>query len=232
MISIARYFHKFLKANIRDLKLNEVDLSTMFNSCTILLYHSLGNIKKESSMGWHWDNKYSFNGNFSRQQNGQTINTPVLIFTIGKSRLLHWRRRYTELQSNGRKSWKVEDDSIQTMLLEEGCICVINPNDEKPHYDFASGKEIHFQHGNTKVIGDDISVAFVFRVSPHTCLCDVGTNKVILPHDVLSDISKKEISSRVKQRDRTKLYEQFDITEYHSMLKDHFNSSLFFKTYK
>ena len=174
----------------------------MFNSCTVLMYHSLVDIKKESSMGWHCDNKFSLNGNFSTQLNGQTINTPVVIFTIGSSRLLHWRRRYTEIQSNGRKSWKVEDDSIQSMLLQEGCICIINPNDEKPHYDLASGKEIHFQHGNTKITADDISVAFVFRVSPHTCLCDMGTNRVILPHDVLSYLSRKEKCSRVKQTDR------------------------------
>ena len=121
----------------------------------------------------------------------------------------------------------MEDDIIQSMLLQEGCICIINPNDEKPHYDLASGKEIHFQHGNTKITADDISVAFVFRVSPHTCLCDMGTNRVILPHDVLSYLSRKEKYSRVKQRDRNKLYKEFDIEKYHITLKEHFDSFSF-----
>ena len=166
---------------------------------------------------------------FSNELNGQTINTPVVIFTIGSSRYLHWRRRYTEIQTNGRKSWKVEADSIQSMLLQEGYMCVINPNDEKPHYDVVSDKEIHFQHGNTKTIADDISVAFVFRVSPHTCVCDMKTNRVILPHDVLSCLSRKEKSGRVKQTDRIKLYEEFDIERYHITLKEHFDSFLFYK---
>ena len=229
MTSIARYFHNFLKINKTHLELDKVDLSSMFNSCTVLMYHSLLDIKKESSMGWHCDNKFSLNGNFSNVVNGQTINTPVVIFTIGSSRYLHWRRRYTEIQTNGRKSWKVEADSIQSMLLQEGYMCVINPNDEKPHYDVVSDKEIHFQHGNTKTIADDISVAFVFRVSPHTCVCDMKTNRVILPHDVLSCLSRKEKSGRVKQTDRIKLYEEFDIERYHITLKEHFDSFLFYK---
>ena len=61
-----------------------MDLDTPFNSCTVLIYHSLSGIKTDSRMGWHCDSKFSLAGNFKLKSNGQTYNTPIVIFTIGK----------------------------------------------------------------------------------------------------------------------------------------------------
>ena len=85
MIFMSEFFSNFLIANQKQLNLEDVDLSNKFNSCTLLIYHSLDGIKKQSSMGWHCDSKYSVSGKFITKRNGQMYNTPVLIFTIGKA---------------------------------------------------------------------------------------------------------------------------------------------------
>ena len=86
MNNMATYFHSFLIRNRIQLELEDVNLNSQFNSCTVLLYHTLLDIKEESKMGWHCDSKFSLSGKFMENSNGQKFNTPVLIFTIGKSR--------------------------------------------------------------------------------------------------------------------------------------------------
>ena len=171
MEDMASYIYNLIVENKSELDLHDVDISNDFNSCTVLLYHALTGYKPASSMGWHCDNKFSINGNFSQISNGQLYNTPVVIFTIGMSRVLNWRRRITRMKDNGFRSWEVENKACESMLLEEGHICIINPLDEKPHYNEDVKETIHFQHGNVKVSGNNISVGFVFRVSPHRCIC-------------------------------------------------------------
>ena len=73
-----------------------------------------------------------------------------------------------------------------------------------------------------KVVGDDISVAFVFRVSPHVCLCNIIDNRVMLPEELLKSIREKEVNSKVDQNKRNEKYEEFDKIEYHKALKGHF----------
>ena len=77
---MSKIIYNFLKENINGLQLNSADLSYPFNSCTVLLYHTLLDVKKESSMGWHCDSKYSLGGKFKENSNGQTYNTVVVIF--------------------------------------------------------------------------------------------------------------------------------------------------------
>ena len=54
---ISKYIHDFLIKDLNDFQWQLTDLSRAFNSCTILLYHTLLDVKKESSMGWHCDSK-------------------------------------------------------------------------------------------------------------------------------------------------------------------------------
>ena len=142
MVEMAEYFNTFLNKNKYELNLENVDLSNNFNTCTLLLYHTLADIKKESSMGWHCDSRYSVSGNFSAKLNGQMYNTPVVIFTIGKSRLLKWRKRFTIRNPNGHGSFEIEKGFEIEMLLQEGNFLILNPKDEEPHYDVTSKKII------------------------------------------------------------------------------------------
>jgi len=173
-------------------------------------------------MGWHCDSKFSVKGKFLDNMNGQVYNTPVVIFSIGKSRYLKWRRRFVQKNLNGRNEFVIESKSLEEMLLTEGSVCIINPRDEEPHIDELLKRMVHFQHGDTKVIGNDISIGFVFRVSPHSCVCSKHDNRVILPENVINIIKSKEKGKKVNQEERNKLYNKFDMLEYHNILKSHF----------
>ena len=82
------------------------------------------------------------------------------------------------------------------MILKEGNISIINPKDEEPHIDVESQRMVHFQHGNTKRTGNDISISFIFRVSQHSCICNCSDNKVIVPDDVMENINHKEYNQQ------------------------------------
>jgi len=84
---------------------------------------------------------------------------------------------------------------------------------------------VHFQHGDTKVIGNDISIGFVFRVSPHSCVCSKHDNRVILPENLINKIQSKEKGNKVNQEERNKLYKKFDKFQYHQLLKCHFKQN-------
>ena len=112
------------------------------------------------------------------------------------------------------------------MVFEKGDLCIINPYDEKPHMDELTKEEIHFQHGKTKVKGEDISVAMVFRVSPHVCKCDVESNTVIIDQAIIDDIKKKECGGKINQERRQAIYKQFDSNAYHEKLVQHFETFL------
>ena len=107
------------------------------------------------------------------------------------SRVLNWRCRITRLKDNGFRSWEVENKAYESMSLEEGHICIINPLDEKPHYNEDVKEIIHYQHGNVKVSGNNISVGFVFRVSPHRYICNIHNNRVVMPESIHNTIQLK-----------------------------------------
>ena len=136
---MSKYVNKLLRVNCKEFQLQSADLSKPFNSCTVLLYHTLMGVKKESSMGWHCDSKYSLSGSFNQNSNGQTYNTVVVIFTVGEERFLQWRKRMTKINENGRKYYEVCPNFEATSVLESGSICILNPRDKIPHYDLAHG---------------------------------------------------------------------------------------------
>ena len=109
------------------------------------------------------------------------------------------------------------------MLLEEGTICIINPKDKEPHVEVGCEHDVHFQHGEVKIIDDSVSVAFVFRVSPHTCVCDLITNHVIHEKEDIAAIAIKELKGPVKDSDRQKLYNEFDKEFYKQLFTEKFN---------
>ena len=126
---------------------------------------------------------------------------------------------------DGYKFMEIETGSLEEMLLEAGNICIVNPKNEEPHIDVSTKKMVHFQHGDTKVVGDDISVAFVFRVTPHIYSCNIQDNRVMLPEELLKYIREKELNSKVDQSKRNEKYDEFDKVEYHKVLKAHFDQN-------
>ena len=89
---MASYLKVLLNQNSVLYGLEEVDLIHDFNSCAVLLYHSLEDIKTGSSIGWHYDTKYKPDGTYSKG-NAIMYNTPIIIVIIGEKRTLSWRKR-------------------------------------------------------------------------------------------------------------------------------------------
>ena len=85
--------HNVLVENKVYLNLLQVNTNEKFNSCVILQYFTITDLKHQCGMGWHCDSKYNKKGEFLHNSNTQLINTPVVIFTIGLPRILKWRKR-------------------------------------------------------------------------------------------------------------------------------------------
>ena len=66
MIGMSLCLQSYLKQNIDAFNFNDLDLSRIFNSCTVLIYNCGDEIKKDANMGWHTDVKYKNNGIFSK----------------------------------------------------------------------------------------------------------------------------------------------------------------------
>ena len=80
-------------------------------------------------MGWHTDSKHSLAGNYLPNSNSQSINTPVLIFSVGSTRELGIRRRLTTVSPKGFRCWETEEVSTKTIVLEQGSLFLIHPDD-------------------------------------------------------------------------------------------------------
>ena len=151
-----------ISVNRSNFNLEDVNLEERFNSCMILLYYTKMSKETLSNMGFHCDSKYSKNGIFLKSSNTQLENTPVVIFTIGSSRYLHWRKRHLSKNEKGHCVWTYDNNYLDSMLLEHGHLCLINPQDEMPHVCAKLNKISNYQHGNVKYKGDGMSIAFVF----------------------------------------------------------------------
>ena len=76
-----------------------------FNHCTILIYNPhISNIN--SKLPYHCDCIYDTNGHFNYNKNTQGINTPVLVYTLGNSRTLYFRKRKVIMGKGCKSSWK------------------------------------------------------------------------------------------------------------------------------
>ena len=83
------------------------------------------------------------------------------------------------------------------MVMTEVGKFVINPLDESTHDDKTQSNEVHFQHGKTKIKNNSISITFVFRVSPCTCLCKKEDNTDILPKNIIEMIKREKRTQRL-----------------------------------
>ena len=215
---MSKYIHQFLSKNVDNFQLQMADLRQSFNSCSMLLYHTLLDVKKESSMGWHCDGKYSLSGKFKKNSNGQGYNTVVAIFTIGSDGFVQWRMRMTKKNEKGRTCYTINSDFQLQALLESGSIFILNPRDEMPHDLNGSKYKVHYQHGNVRITKEQTSVAFVFRVSPHACTCNATTNAVVLDEATKEKIRLKELNGHINMEQRQMQYDKLDVKSYHNKM--------------
>ena len=198
LIFMSILIQNLLIANKDYYGLNGVNTNTMFNSCTVLLYHAIEGIKDYSAMGWHTDVKSNDRGEYRPNVNSQMVNTPTVVFTIGNDRYIHWREKV--LHNN--KSWEINTEWQLEMLLKHGNIFVLYPGDEISMLNNKLNKVTKYEHGKIKVIRDAVSVSFVFRVVTKFDSFSLDDNLVI---------NHKEKVDTTKLKKRQELYKSVDV---------------------
>ena len=107
-----------------------MNTSLKFNHCSILVYYAGAELKSESTLGMYYDCVYSINdGSFTTNANSQVENTPTVIYSLGDSRTLKWRKGYAKQMNRTHKRW-VNDENYKVLFtLDSDSVCVFNPLD-------------------------------------------------------------------------------------------------------
>ena len=166
LLNITHEVQKMLIERRNELQLKWMDLNTVFNHCTALLYYSHPLLKKEAVMPFHCDVTYNHKGEYVDNMNEQVENTPTVILTIGDSRYLNFQCQMSMVNNKtGRMKWVVMKDnpSCKRIQLADKTVYVLNTIDERPAIDPVSGCFIRYQHGNVVVNKSTMSCAWVFE---------------------------------------------------------------------
>ena len=206
MTKMSHSLTQILKSNRGMLNLSDCNIDDSFNHCTVLLYYADDNTKRSSSMGYHSDCTYRLNdGKFDQARNCQVINTPTVVYTLGDTRSLNWKRRSSVKGDNGRYIWKNDPSWSSSYELLDGSVTIINPKDEDPLSAHNNTNKTQYLHGGVSVKGCQLSIGLVFRVVDYEATYDNETDRMIT--NQLHDESKYD-----------KLYDNFDTDLFHSNL--------------
>jgi len=224
MQEMSDFLRDLLMKNSKAYGLEDVNLSLPFNTCTVLLYHSIKDFKKESNMGFHTDLKFSKNGSFRHNMNSQKENTVTVIVTFGNHRIIKWRQRM--LDENNKWITNKNFDII-SMILKHGDITILHPKDETPHLNEKMGTKVIYEHGKILVEDNCSSVGYVFRVVVTEGLFNTDSNLLYFSREEM-EIERKSWSSE-RELKRSALYSTVQYNKYHELMKNNF-SSIIFKT--
>ena len=97
---IATELHEILLQSQKFLNLESADLSQKFNHCTFIMYYAGANLKQNTSLRMHCDCIYSpTDDSFAKKANSKVENTPAVIYSIGDTRVLNWKKtKYCKVQ--------------------------------------------------------------------------------------------------------------------------------------
>ena len=132
--------------------------------------------------------------------------------------------RMTKNNDKNCTCYKLNSDFHGQALLQSGSICIVNPRDEMSHDDIQHDCKVHYQHGNVKITKDEKRIGFVFRASPHVCMCNVETNKVVFLDATIQSIMLKESKGKVNITQRQIQYDMLDVNTYHDKIIAKFNN--------
>lgn len=156
------------------------------NHCTVLTYNAhSANIN--CKLSYHCDCIYDHNGEFITSRNSQGINTAVIVYSLGDSRTLHFRKRTAVSENGSCKSWKIGKNPSHSFELDNNSIFVLHPLDEKPTYRPPCPYLSQFQHGNVSVETGKLSMALVFRNVTSTLKYDNLSMKRVLDASYIHD---------------------------------------------
>ena len=169
-----------------------------------MLYYADENEKRSSSMGYHSDCTYRLNdGKFDTARNFQVINTPIVVYTLGDTRSLNWKRRCNVKGDNGRNIWKNDLSWSASYELLDSSVTIINPKDEDPLSSQNNKNQTQYLHGGVSVKGCKLSIGLVFRVVDYEATYD----------DITDRMKTKQCHDESKYEN---LYDNFDTDLFHS----------------
>ena len=176
MLEMSSHIYKMLCENKKLFNLENVNMKHPFNHCTVLIYYAGEGLKERSKLGYHTDCVYSpTTGKYKDKDNSQVDNTPAVIYSIGSTRNLNWKKRRIGKNETGRKTWLPKEKDRITYAIGSDTISIINLLDENPMSKKNQNELSQYLHGGIDVSGEKFSVAFVFRVVKETKLynlCD------------------------------------------------------------
>jgi len=142
--------------------------STSYNFLEMKVY------LKGKKLGAHCDVLYKKDGTLCAG-NSQAENTPVLVYSLGCTRILVMERQECEYDSTNHRcsAWKNTGDNT-LFELAKGSIFVLVPADEKPT---RSGNKIYRFRHSVQEVKKNVSIAFVFRAVTAEVKVDITTGK-------------------------------------------------------
>ena len=75
-------------------------------------------------MGFHCNNTYNLQGEYSKYANSQVENTPIVIVSFGDERVLHWERVERKMNNKGKIGWG-KDNSFSNKMVTNQCQIVL-----------------------------------------------------------------------------------------------------------
>ena len=164
MECMSKDIYTYIKSHRSELDLDNANLESGFNHCTILLYYAGQSTKENSKLGMHCDCVYSpQDGYFVKKANSQVEGTPTVIYSLGDERSVNWIRRQRGTSDNGREHWIVDETFSSTFKLSSNSLTIANTLDEDPRFVDKQGFKYQYQHGNVNVSGNKFSAGLVFR---------------------------------------------------------------------
>ena len=196
MSYLSKELHDLLLKNRSYFKLQDANLSIPFNHCTVIVYYAGEYLKESSKLGIHSDCVYSVrDGCYVKKDNSQIQNTPTVIYSLGDTRSLHWKRRQISSKNNGRTVWDVDTEFSAKYDLSHDSVTIVNTLDEDPKHASEDGSRYQYQHGDVNVRKDKFSVGIVFRSVHTTHLYDESSDLMIPPDGMTNDVVRFQLGT-------------------------------------
>ena len=169
---------QYVKRQFQKQQRSSLIFDCELNHCTVLIYNTHSD-NINCKLSYHCDCEYDHNGNF-KDRNTQGENTPVIVFSMGDSRKINFRKRTIIQGKNYHNLWENVETPIHEVDLHDNSIFVLHPDDEKPIIRKVSENLSQFQHGNVKVKMGKLSIGLVYRNVTHSRNYDNVTSKIVL----------------------------------------------------
>ena len=115
------------------------------------------------------------------------MDTPVLVYTLGNSRTLYFRKRKVIMGKASKPCWKNDPLPTKEILLCNNSLFMLHPDDEKPQKRYHTEGLSQFQHGNVNVKEGDLSIALVFCHCTKTLIYDHIASKRVIDNIVIEN---------------------------------------------